>query len=52
VGKSTKRIVRKLGTHDETLKEQADPEAWAESVVEEMNATSDLNQSENRPLVL
>ena len=36
-GKSTTRIVRKLGTHDELLKEHADPEAWAQSVVEKMN---------------
>lgn len=36
-GKSTTRIVRKLGTHDELLKEHVDPEAWAQSVVEEMN---------------
>lgn len=36
-GKSTTRIVRKLGTHDELLKEHTDPEAWAQSVVEEMN---------------
>ena len=35
--KSTTRIVRKLGTHEQLLKEHADPEAWARSVVEEMN---------------
>lgn len=36
-GKSTTRIVRKLGSHDELLKERSDPKAWAQSVVEEMN---------------
>lgn len=36
-GKSSTRIVRKLGTHEELLKEHPDPEAWARSVVAEMN---------------
>lgn len=36
-GKNTSRIVRKLGSHDELLKEHPDPEAWARNVVEEMN---------------
>lgn len=35
-GKNTSRIIRKLGTHEQLLKEHADPEAWARSVVEEM----------------
>ncbi len=36
-GKNTTRIVRKLGTHEQLLKEHPDPEAWARRVVEEMN---------------
>lgn len=36
-GKSTSRIVRKLGTHEQLLKEHDDPEAWAREVVAEMN---------------
>ena len=36
-GKSTTRIIKKLGTHDQLLKEHDDPKAWAESVVKEMN---------------
>ena len=36
-GKSTTRIVKKLGSHAELLKEHEDPEAWAREVVEEMN---------------
>lgn len=36
-GKSTTRIVRKLGTHEQILKEHDDPEAWAREVVAEMN---------------
>ena len=36
-GKSTSRIIRKLGTHDELLKEHEDPEAWAREIVEQMN---------------
>lgn len=36
-GKSTTRIVRKLGTHEQLLKEHADPEAWANELVTEMN---------------
>ena len=35
--KSTTRIVRKLGSHEELLKEHGDPEAWARGVVDEMN---------------
>lgn len=35
--KSTTRIVKKLGSHEQLLKEHADPEAWARGVVEEMN---------------
>ena len=36
-GKSTTRIVKKLGSHEQLLKEHDDPEAWARSVVDEMN---------------
>jgi len=36
-GKSTTRIIKKLGTHEQLLKEHDDPKAWAESVVKEMN---------------
>ena len=36
-GKSTTRIVRKLGNHEQLLKEHDDPEAWAREVVAEMN---------------
>jgi transposase len=36
-GRSTTRIVRKLGSHEQLLKEHDDPEAWARSVVAEMN---------------
>ena len=36
-GKSTSRIVRKLGTHEQLLKEHDDPEVWAREVVAEMN---------------
>ena len=36
-GKNTTRIVRKMGTHEQLLKEHPDPEAWARRVVEEMN---------------
>ena len=36
-GKNTSRIVVKLGTHEQLLKEHPDPEAWARSVVEDMN---------------
>ena len=36
-GKNSTRIVRKLGTHEQLLKEHPDPEAWARSVVTEMN---------------
>ena len=36
-GKSTTRIVKKLGTHEQLLKEHDDPEAWANEVVKEMN---------------
>ncbi len=36
-GKSTTRIVKKLGTHAQLLKEHEDPEAWAREVVAEMN---------------
>ena len=35
--KSTSRIVRKLGTHEQLRKEHADPEAWAREIVAEMN---------------
>lgn len=35
--KSTTRIVRKLGTHEQLLEEHENPEAWAQSVVDEMN---------------
>jgi len=45
-GKSATRIVRKLGTHDELLKEHADPEAWAQSVVEEMNRKAQGGQQQ------
>ena len=37
-GKSTTRIVKKLGTHEQLLKEHDDPKAWAEDLVKEMNA--------------
>ena len=36
-GKNTSRIVRKLGTYDQLIKEHEDPEAWAREVVAEMN---------------
>ena len=36
-GVSTTRIVRKLGTYDELIKEHEDPEAWAREVVAQMN---------------
>ena len=36
-GKNTTRIVRKLGTHEQLLKEHPDPETWARSIVAEMN---------------
>ena len=36
-GKSTTRVVRKLGTHEQLLKEHDDPELWAREVVAEMN---------------
>ena len=36
-GKSTTRVVRKLGTHEQLLKEHDDPESWAREVVAEMN---------------
>ena len=45
-GKSSTRIVRKLGTHEELLKEHADPEAWAREVVAEMNAAAAAEQME------
>ncbi len=35
--KSTSRIVKKLGTYDQLIKEHEDPEAWAREVVAEMN---------------
>lgn len=35
--KSTTRIVKKLGSHAQLLKEHNDPEAWAREVVAEMN---------------
>ena len=31
------RIVKKLGTYDQLIKEHDDPEAWAREVVAEMN---------------
>ena len=37
-GKSTTRIVKKLGTHEQLLKEHDDPKVWAEELVKEMNA--------------
>ena len=36
-GRSTTRIVKKLGSYDELIKEHEDPEAWAREVVAEMN---------------
>ena len=45
-GKSTTRIVRKLGTHDELLKEHADPETWARSIVEEMNREAESGKQQ------
>lgn len=36
-GKSTTRIVKKLGTHEQLLKEHNDPEAWANELVKELN---------------
>ena len=36
-GKSTTRIVKKLGTHEQLLKEHDDPEAWANELVKELN---------------
>ena len=35
--KTTTRIVKKLGSHEQLLKEHDDPKAWALEVVEEMN---------------
>ena len=35
--KSTTRIVKKLGSYDQLIKEHEDPEAWAREVVAEMN---------------
>lgn len=36
-GKSTTRIVKKLGTHEQLLKEHDDPEAWANELVADLN---------------
>lgn len=36
-GKSTSKVVEKLGTYASLLKEHADPEAWARQYVEELN---------------
>ena len=36
-GQSTTRIVKKLGSYDQLIKEHEDPEAWARKVVAEMN---------------
>lgn len=36
-GKSTSRIVEKLGTHDELLRSHSDPKAWAKAYVDELN---------------
>ena len=35
--KTTTRIVKKLGNHEDLLKEHEDPEAWAREQVENMN---------------
>ena len=35
--KTTTRIVKKLGSYDQLIKEHEDPEAWAREVVAEMN---------------
>ena len=45
-GVNSTRIVRKLGTHEELLKEHPDPEAWAREVVAEMNAAAAADQME------
>lgn len=36
-GKSTSRIVEKLGTHEELLRQHDDPKAWAQEYVAELN---------------
>ena len=36
-GRSTTRIVKKLGSYEQLIKEHEDPEAWAREVVAEMN---------------
>ncbi len=45
-GKSTTRIVRKLGTHEELLKEHDDPESWAKELVQKMNE-EDLSKKQD-----
>ena len=35
--KTTTRIVKKLGSFDQLIKEHEDPEAWAREIVAEMN---------------
>ncbi len=45
-GKSSTRIIKKLGSHEELLKEHKDPEAWARSVVAEMNAAAAQERQE------
>ena len=37
-GKSTTRIVKKLGTYEQLAKEHDDPDAWAYELVNHMNA--------------
>ncbi len=36
-GKCTSRIVEKIGTHDELLRDHSDPRTWAQSYVDEIN---------------
>lgn len=43
-GKSTSRIVEKLGTHEELLKLHSDPFAWAKGYVAELNRLEESEQ--------
>ena len=36
-GKSTSRIVERIGTHEELLQQHNDPKAWAQAYVDELN---------------
>jgi transposase, IS4 family len=45
-GKSTTRIVKKLGTYEQLLKEHDDPEAWANELVQEMNKQAEAKKQD------